>query len=118
METFSVPPLTSKRTIRAADEGRCRVRPSWNRLAVKQVPDLQNILPQSYDYFSIMSQLRSTYDGRLIYKASREERKVFLRYSSLGLAYSMIVLDGETVFVNYSLRYSYEKFYHIFKSLS
>jgi len=33
-----------------------------------QGPDLQNILRQSYDYLTIMPKLRSTYDGRLIYK--------------------------------------------------
>jgi len=33
-----------------------------------QVPDLQNILRQSYDYLTIMPKLRSTYDGRRIYK--------------------------------------------------
>jgi len=33
-------------------------------------PDLQNILRQSYDYLTIMTKLRSTYDGRLIYKTS------------------------------------------------
>ena len=32
--------------------------------------DLQNILRQSYDYLTIMPKLRSTYDGRLIYKTS------------------------------------------------
>jgi len=37
----------------------------------------------------IMPKLRSTYDCRLIYKTSYEERKVFLRYDSL-----------ETVFLN------------------
>ena len=33
-------------------------------------PDLQNILRRSYDYFTIMPELRWTYDGRLIYKTS------------------------------------------------
>jgi len=33
-------------------------------------PDLQNILRQSYDFLTIMTKLRSTYDGRLIYKTS------------------------------------------------
>jgi len=47
-------------------------------------PDLQNILRQSYDYRTIMQALRSTYDGRLIYKTSYEERKIFLGYDSLG----------------------------------
>jgi len=41
-------------------------------------PDLQNILRQSYDYLKIMSKLRSTYDGRLIYQPSYEERNAFL----------------------------------------
>ena len=36
-------------------------------------PDLQNILRQSYDYLkTIMSKLRSTYDGRIIYQTSYE----------------------------------------------
>jgi len=46
--------------------------------------DLQNILRPSYDYLTIMTKLRSTYDGRLIYKTSYEERKDFLRYDSLA----------------------------------
>jgi len=33
--------------------------------------DLQNILRQSYDYHTIMSKLRSTYDGRLVYNILR-----------------------------------------------
>ena len=47
-------------------------------------PDLPNILRQSYDYLTIMPKLRSTYDGRLIYKTSYEVRKAFLRYDSLA----------------------------------
>jgi len=47
-------------------------------------PDLQNILRQSYDYLTIMPKLRSTYDGRLIYKTSYEGHKVFLGYDSLA----------------------------------
>jgi len=55
------------------------------RLTAKnQGPDLQNILRQSYDYLRIMRKLRSTYDGRLIYKTSYEGRKAFLRYDSLA----------------------------------
>ena len=46
--------------------------------------DLQNILRQSYDYLTIMPELRSTYDRRLIYKTSYEGRKAFLRYDSLA----------------------------------
>ena len=49
-----------------------------------QTPDLQNMLRQSYDYPTIMPKSRSTYDGRLIYKTSYEERKAFLRYDSLA----------------------------------
>ena len=49
-----------------------------------QGPDLQNILRQSYDYLTIMPKLRSTYDGRLIYKTSNEGRKAFLGYDSLA----------------------------------
>jgi len=47
-------------------------------------PDLQNVLRQSYDYLTIMPTLRSTYDGRLIYKTSHKGRKAFLRYNSLA----------------------------------
>jgi len=39
-------------------------------------PDVLNILRQSYD-FTIMPQLRSTYDGRLIYKTAYNEWKAF-----------------------------------------
>ena len=53
---------------------------------VLQGPDLQNILQQSYDYLTIMPKLRSTYDGRLIYKTSYEGRKAFLRYDSLAIS--------------------------------
>jgi len=49
-----------------------------------QGPDLQNILRQSYDYLTTMPKLRSTYDGRLIYKTSYEERKAFLMCNSLA----------------------------------
>jgi len=44
-------------------------------------PDLQNVLRLSYDYLTIMSKLRSTYDGCLI---SYKERKAFLKYDSLA----------------------------------
>ena len=47
-------------------------------------PDLQNIQRQSYDYLTIMPKLRSTYDGRLIYKTSYDGRTAFLRYDSLA----------------------------------
>jgi len=40
-------------------------------------PDLQNILRQSYDYLTIMPTLRSTCDGRLVYKTSYEGRTDF-----------------------------------------
>jgi len=45
-------------------------------------PDLQNILRQSYDCLTTVPKLRSTYDGHLIYKASYEELKAFLRHDS------------------------------------
>jgi len=35
---------------------------------LKRGPDLQNILRRSYDYLTIMSKLRSTYDRRLIHR--------------------------------------------------
>ena len=41
------------------------------------------ILRQSYDYLTIMPKLRSTYDGRLIYKTSYKGSKAFLRHESL-----------------------------------
>jgi len=37
----------------------------------------------SYDSLMIMPKLRSTYDGRLIYKT---ERKAFLRYDSVAIS--------------------------------
>ena len=40
-------------------------------------PILQNILRRSYDYLTITPQLRSTYDGRLIYKTACNEWKAF-----------------------------------------
>ena len=49
-----------------------------------QGPNLQNIVRQSCDNLTIMPKLRSTYDGRLIYKTSYEGRKAFLRYDSLA----------------------------------
>jgi len=52
------------------------------RSVVQQRPDLQNILRQSYDYLTIMPKLRSTYDGRLIYKTSYNEWKAFHRYDA------------------------------------
>jgi len=37
-------------------------------------PDLKHILRQSYDHFTIMPNLRSTYNGRLIYQRTYEKR--------------------------------------------
>jgi len=54
-------------------------RHQWDGLCLLLGPDLQNVLRQSYDYLTIMPKLRSTYDGRLIYKTSYEERKDFLK---------------------------------------
>ena len=48
--------------------------------AQDQGPNLLNILRQSYEYLTIFPKLRSTCDGRLIYKTSHEGRKAFLRY--------------------------------------
>jgi len=54
-------------------------------------PDLQNVLRQSYDYLTIMPKVRSTYEGRLIYKTSYEGRKAFLRYdSSMSIRYDSL----------------------------
>ena len=44
-----------------------------------QGSDLLNILRQSYDYLTIVPKLRSTYDGRLVYQTSNEEREAFLK---------------------------------------
>jgi len=49
-----------------------------------QVPDLQDISRQSYDYLMIMPKLRSTYDRRLIHRTSYEGLKAFLGYNSLA----------------------------------
>jgi len=38
----------------------------------------------SYDYLAIVATLLSTYDRRLIYKISREERKAVSGYDSLA----------------------------------
>ena len=38
----------------------------------------------SYDYLTIMTKLRSTYDGCLIYKTSHKESKAVLGYDSLA----------------------------------
>jgi len=54
--------------------------------------DFQNILQQSYDYLTIMPNLRSTYDGRLIYQTSYEERKLFL--GTIHLQNRKIVSDS------------------------
>ena len=69
----------------------CLLQPRWfDHLkmvihpSTNQGPDLQNILRQSYDYLTIMPKLRSTYDGRLIYKTSYEGRNAFRRYDSLA----------------------------------
>jgi len=46
-------------------------------------PDLQNILRLSYDNLTTVLKLRSTYDGRLIYKTLYDGRKAFLGYHLL-----------------------------------
>ena len=51
---------------------------------VGQGPDLPNILRQSYDDLTIMTNYRSTYDRRLIQKTSWEGRKASLGYNSLA----------------------------------
>jgi len=46
----------------------------WTTLRqLNKGPDLQNILRQSHDYLTIMPKIRSTNDGRLIYKTSYSE---------------------------------------------
>jgi len=59
-------------------------------------PDLQNILRQSYDYLTIMPKLRSTYDGRLIYKNILRRAQGFsqVRFTC------KVVRSSETVFAN------------------
>jgi len=42
------------------------------------------------DYLTIMPKLRSSYDGRLIYKTSHEGRKAFLGYDSLAEMYDRL----------------------------
>jgi len=49
-----------------------------------QGSDLLNILRQSYDYLTIVPKLRSTYDGRLVYQTSNEEREAFLKQDFLA----------------------------------
>ena len=56
-------------------------------------PSLQNISQRSYDYLAIMPKLRSTYDGRVIYKTSYEERNTSVRCTC------KIVRSSEIVFV-------------------
>jgi len=53
-------------------------------------PDLRNIV-RCYDYLVIMTKIRSTYDGRLIYKTSCEEHRARLTCK--------IVRSSEIVFV-------------------
>jgi len=54
------------RRVSTAGEIEATVSGSSGLSAVVQDPDLR----QSYDYLTIMPKLRSTYDGRLIYKTS------------------------------------------------
>ena len=49
-----------------------------------------DVLPLCYDYVTILPNLRSTYDCRLIYKTSYEGRRAFLRYSSLAESYDRL----------------------------
>jgi len=53
-------------------------------IVIRQLEGWGPIYKISYDYHTIMPKLRSTYDGRLIYKTSCEGRKAFLRYDSLA----------------------------------
>ena len=72
------------------------------RVFETQGPDLQNILRQSYDYLTIIPKLRSTYDGRLIYQTSYEERKAFLMYTIYMQNHKIVADTCSSV----SLRYS------------
>ena len=57
---------------------RIRMSAVWDQTRVGRInlaPDLQNISRQSYDCLTIMPKLRSTYDGRIIYKTAYNERK-------------------------------------------
>jgi len=58
---------------------RSRTTPKFSGV---QGPDLQNILRRSYDYLTMMPKLRSTYDGRLVYKTSYNEWNAFHRHDS------------------------------------
>ena len=53
----------------------CRSAVHKATLMHDQRPDLQNILRQSDDHLTIMPTLQSTYDGRIIYQTSYEERR-------------------------------------------
>ena len=81
-----VPPAVHGRTWTRHSRTRARMPGSAGRTVAAADPDsrvlgsdLQNILRQSYDYLTIMPKLRSTYDGRLIYKTSYNEWKAFHR---------------------------------------
>jgi len=60
------------------------LKPELISMTLNLGPDLQNILLQSYDYLTIMPNLRSTCDRRLIQKTSWEGRRAFLGYNSLA----------------------------------
>jgi len=46
-----------------------------------------------------MPKLRSTYDGRLIYKTSYEESNVFLRYDSLAKLQDRFFINQPAIFL-------------------
>ena len=73
-----------------------RIRNQHFGLGVNLGPDLQDIL-QVGPYLTIMTKLRSTYDGRLINKTSHEERKDLLGIIRLTCK---IVRLSEIVFVH------------------
>ena len=65
--------------------------------------DLHNILRQSYDYVTIMPKLRSTYDGRVVYKKILRITQV-CSWGTIHLRNRKIVFS-EIVFVHKLIRY-------------
>jgi len=63
------------------------------------VPDLQNALLQYYDYLTIMPKLRSTFDGRLIFKTIENILRRTQSFSYIRLTCT-IAMSSEIVLVN------------------
>jgi len=78
-KTFCQPAESWQRICRDHISWQCTPSGIYSYQCEEQGPHLQNILRQSYDYLTIMSKLRPTYDRRLIYKTSYNEWKAFHR---------------------------------------